>query len=40
MKDEKVVLTREQFKKLLERMNPPTGVFVKPPADYLMTQAD
>ncbi len=40
MKNEKVVLTREQFKKLLERMKPPTGVVVKPPADYLMTQAD
>ena len=40
MKDEKVVLTREQFKSLLERMRPPSGTVVEPPADYLLTRAD
>lgn len=36
LKDEKVVLTREQFKRLLNRMKPPTDPIIHPPADYLL----
>ena len=39
MKDEKVVLTREQFKKLLNQMRPPDTTVIQPPADYLITKA-
>ncbi len=34
-----VVLTREEFKKLLDRMKPPVGGELKPPADYVITKA-
>jgi hypothetical protein len=34
-----VVLTREEFKKLLDRMKPPSGVELKAPRDYIMTRA-
>jgi hypothetical protein len=39
LKDEKVVLTREQFKRLLDQMKPPVITIVQPPADYLITKA-
>ncbi|NIM91819.1 MAG: hypothetical protein GTO17_12830 [Candidatus Aminicenantes bacterium] len=39
LKDEKVVLTREQFKRLLDQMKPPVITVVQPPADYLITKA-
>lgn len=39
LKDERVVLTREQFKRLLSRMKPPVDPPVKPPSDYLLTEA-
>jgi len=39
LKDEKVVLTRAQFKRLLDQMKPPGENIIKPPADYLLTQA-
>jgi hypothetical protein len=39
LKDEKVVLTREQFKRLLDQMKPPVITVVHPPADYLITKA-
>lgn len=35
----KVVLQREQFKKLLEKMKPPLITTLKPPGDYLITKA-
>jgi len=38
LKDEKVVLTREQFKRLLNRMKPPKDTVIQPPADYLLTK--
>jgi hypothetical protein len=34
-----VVLTREEFKKLLDRMKPPRVGYIKPPADFLITRA-
>ena len=39
LKDEKVVLTRQQFKRLLDQMKPPVITVVHPPADYLITKA-
>lgn len=39
LSDEKVVLTRAQFKNLIDRMKPPDDASVKPPADYLLTEA-
>jgi len=39
LKDEKVVLTRDQFRNLLNKMKPPSDPDIKPPADYLLTQA-
>ena len=39
LKDEKVVLTREQFRSLLDKMKPPSDLKIKPPSDYLLTQA-
>jgi hypothetical protein len=39
LKDEKVVLTRDQFKRLLSQMKPPEDPLIKPPADYLLTEA-
>ncbi|OGF62572.1 MAG: hypothetical protein A2Y62_11705 [Candidatus Fischerbacteria bacterium RBG_13_37_8] len=39
MRDEKVVLTREQFKKMLEQMKPPVERIIRPPADFLITKA-
>jgi len=39
LKDEKVVLTREQFRNLLNKMKPPSDPEIKPPSDYLLTQA-
>jgi hypothetical protein len=39
LKDEKVVLTREQFKRLLDQMKPPVITVIHPPADYLITKA-
>jgi hypothetical protein len=38
LKDEKVVLTREQFTRLLNRMKPPADPVIPPPSDYLLTQ--
>jgi len=34
-----VVLTREEFKKLIDRMKPPVGGELKPPMDYIITRA-
>ena len=39
LKEEKVVLTREQFKRLLNQMKPPVTTDIQPPADYLLTRA-
>jgi hypothetical protein len=39
MKEETVVLTREQFKKLLDQMKPPVISAITPPADFLITKA-
>jgi len=39
LKDEKVVLTREQFKRLLAQMKPPVITAIRPPADFLITKA-
>lgn len=39
LKDEKVVLTRDQFRNLLNKMKPPSDPDIKPPSDYLLTQA-
>jgi hypothetical protein len=39
LKDEKVILTREQFKRLLDQMKPPVITAVNPPADFLITKA-
>ena len=39
MKEEKVVLTRGQFKRLLQHMKAPVVTTVTPPADYLITEA-
>lgn len=39
LKEEKVVLTRAQFKKLLAQMKPPDDTLIRPPADYLITEA-
>jgi hypothetical protein len=39
LKEEKVVLTRSQFTKLLDQMKPPLDPVIQPPADYLMTRA-
>jgi hypothetical protein len=38
LRDEKVVLTREQFKRLLNQMKPPMDTDIHPPADYLLTK--
>ncbi len=40
MKEETVVLTREQFKKLLDQMKPPVISAITPPADFLITKAN
>jgi hypothetical protein len=34
-----VILTREEFKKIVDRMKPPPGVELRPPADYIITRA-
>ena len=39
LKEEKVVLTRDQFKRLLNQMKPPADPIIQPPADYLLTKA-
>jgi len=39
LKDEKVVLTRGQFKRLLKQMKPPKDDGIQPPADFLLTRA-
>jgi len=39
LKDEKDVLTRAQFKNLIDRMQPPANPVVAPPAEYLLTEA-
>lgn len=39
LKDEKVVLTRIQFNRLLDQMKPPKDVLINPPADYLLDSA-
>jgi len=39
IEDGKVVLTREQFKRLLDEMKPSVIPVVKPPADYFITKA-
>lgn len=40
LNDEKVVLTREQFKRLLSQMKPPEDPTVQPPGDYVITKAN
>lgn len=40
LKDEKVVLTREQFKALLNQMKPPADSALVPPADYILAKAE
>ncbi len=39
LKEEKVVLTRSQFTRLLDQMKPPVDPVVQPPAEYLVTKA-
>lgn len=39
LKDEKVVLTRNQFRNLLNKMKPPSDPEIKPPSNYLLTEA-
>ncbi|MBN1939313.1 MAG: hypothetical protein JW843_06995 [Candidatus Aminicenantes bacterium] len=39
LKDERVILTRAQFRELLNRMKPPADTTAAPPAEYLLTQA-
>jgi hypothetical protein len=39
VKEGNVVLTRAEFKKLVDQMKPPTGPDVQPPFDYLITKA-
>ncbi len=39
LKDEKVILTRDQFKQLLKQMKPPKEDGIQPPADFLLTRA-
>lgn len=39
LKDEKVVLSRKQFKNLLNQMKPPIDTIIQPPADFLLTKA-
>lgn len=39
LKDERVILTRDQFKKLLNQMKPPVSAVIHPPSDYLLTKA-
>ncbi len=40
LKDEKVILTRAQFQRLLSQMKPPEDPTVQPPGDYVITTAD
>ena len=35
-----VILTREQFKKLIDQMKPPRRVYLEPPCDYLIRKAN
>ncbi len=39
LKDEKVVLTRKQFQRLLSQMKPPQDPAVQPPGEYVLTKA-
>jgi hypothetical protein len=39
LKEEKVVLTRSQFTRLLDQMKPPADPMIQPPAEYLVTGA-
>jgi len=39
LKEERVLLTRAQFRELLNRMKPPADSPLTPPAEYLLTQA-
>jgi hypothetical protein len=39
VKEGDVVLTRAEFKKLVDQMKPPTALDAKPPFDYLITKA-
>lgn len=39
LKEGNVVLTRTEFKKLVDQMKPPVGVEAQPPFDYLITKA-
>jgi len=39
LKDERVLLTRAQFRELLNRMKPPADPTLPPPAEFLLTQA-
>lgn len=39
LKEERVLLTRTQFRELLNQMKPPADPTLPPPADYLLTQA-
>jgi hypothetical protein len=39
VKEGNVVLTRAEFKRLVDRMSPPAGLDTKPPCDYLITKA-
>jgi hypothetical protein len=40
VQDGEVILKREQFKKLLDQMQDPEAVSLKPPIDYLITKAE
>lgn len=40
VKNGKVILPREQFKQLLDKMKPPGRAILTPPADYIITKAE
>lgn len=40
VKNGKIILPREQFKQLLNKMKPPRVSVLKPPADYIITKAE
>ncbi|MBN1223827.1 MAG: hypothetical protein JXB23_11310 [Candidatus Aminicenantes bacterium] len=39
LKEERVILTRSQFKRLLDQMKPPEITTVQPPSEFLLTKA-
>jgi hypothetical protein len=40
VKNGKIILPREQFKRLLDKMRPPKETILKPPADFIITKAE